>query len=162
MIVRMWMSRDVISIDAGESVTAAAAATAVAMTTPVPRVRLSMSLRELPASVPGWLVWQIPIGTVWSEEAAFRAALRVAGADAFGPAGGRLLQAGAFGLSHVADARATGAPVVPTVLVTGVAGWFFGWLADRSGSLAAPMLVHLATNEAGAIAAVAVQRRSAG
>jgi uncharacterized protein len=43
------------------------------------------------------------------------------------------------------------------VLVTGVAGWLFGWLADRSGSLAAPMLVHLAINEAGAIAALAVQ-----
>ena len=47
-----------------------------------------------------------------------------------------------------------------TVLVTGVAGWMFGWLADRSGSLAAPMLVHLAINEAGAVAALMVQRRS--
>jgi len=45
------------------------------------------------------------------------------------------------------------------VLATGLAGWAFGWLADRSGSLAAPMLAHLAINEAGAVAAVAVQRR---
>jgi hypothetical protein len=59
----------------------------------------------------------------------------------------------------VADARGTGEPVAPTVLVTGIAGWLFGWLADRSGSLAAPMLAHLAINEAGAAAVLAVQRR---
>jgi len=60
--------------------------------------------------------------------------------------------------SHIADARATGEPVAATVLVTGVAGWVFGWLADRSGSLAAPMLAHLAINETGAIAALTVRR----
>ncbi len=140
------------------SAAGAVAATVIAATTPVPVVRLSMSARELPASVPGWLGLQIPLGTVWAEEAAFRAALATAGAGAFGPSGGRLLQAGAFGLAHIADARATGEPLVPTVLVTGLAGWLFGWLADRSGSLVAPMLVHLAINEAGALAALAVQR----
>ncbi|OSC39109.1 CPBP family intramembrane metalloprotease [Mycobacterium decipiens] len=128
-------------------------------TTPVPMVRLSMSARELPASVPAWLGWQIPGGTVWAEEAAFRGALATVAAGTFGPAGGRILQAAAFGLSHIADARATGAPPVPTVLATGIAGWLFGWLADRSGSLAAPILTHLAINEAGALAAVTVQRR---
>lgn len=137
-----------------------AAATAIAATTPVPMVRLSMSARELPASVPVWLVWHIPGGTVWAEEAAFRGALATIGARAFGRSGGRILQAGAFGLSHIADARATGEPLVLTVLATGIAGWMFGWLADRSGSLAAPLLTHLAINEAGAVAAVLVQRRS--
>jgi membrane protease YdiL (CAAX protease family) len=44
------------------------------------------------------------------------------------------------------------------VLATGAAGWLFGWLADRCGSLAAPILVHLAINEAGAVAALGVQR----
>ncbi|WP_138021705.1 CPBP family intramembrane glutamic endopeptidase, partial [Mycobacterium tuberculosis] len=53
-----------------------------------------------------------------------------------------------------------GEPLVLTVLATGIAGWMFGWLADRSGSLAAPLLTHLAINEAGAVAAVLVQRRS--
>jgi membrane protease YdiL (CAAX protease family) len=114
---------------------------------------------ELPGSAPGWLALRIPVGTVWAEEAAFRAALATAGAEAFGRSGGRWLQAAAFGLSHIADARGTGEPVVPTVLVTGLAGWVFGWLADRSGSLAAPILVHLAINEAGAAAALSVQRR---
>ena len=58
-------------------------------------------------------------------------------------------------------ARAAGEPIVGTVLVTGAAGWAFGWLADRSGSIVAPALAHLAINEAGAIAAVALQRRYA-
>jgi uncharacterized protein len=138
------------------------AAAGIAATAPVPPVRLSMAVRALPASVPGWLALRIPIGTVWAEEAAFRAALATAGAGAFGKSGGRLLQAAVFGLSHIADARATGEPVVATVLATGIGGWVFGWLAERSGSLAAPMLVHLAINEAGAVAALAVQRRARG
>jgi membrane protease YdiL (CAAX protease family) len=142
------------------SAAGAAAATVMAATTPLPPVQLSMAVRELPASAPGWLLLRIPVGTVWAEEAAYRAALATVGSRAFGKAGGRLLQAGTFGLSHIADARATGEPVVATVLVTGVGGWLFGWLADRSGSLAAPVLVHLAINEAGAAAALTVQRRS--
>ena len=100
------------------------------------------------------------IPVVWAEETMYRGALGSVAADAFGPGAGRLLQAAAFGLSHIVDARATGEPVVGTVLVTGAAGWLFGWLADRSASLLAPMLVHLATNESGAVAALAVQRRS--
>ena len=68
------------------------------------------------------------------------------------------MQAIAFGLWHIPDARKAGEPIVGTVLVTGLAGWVFGWLAERSGSLLAPMLAHLAVNEAGAVAALAVQR----
>lgn len=142
------------------SAAGAVAATAISATAPIPMVRLSMIARELPASTPGWLGLQIPVGTVWAEEAAFRGALATVGADGFGSSGGRLLQATAFGLSHIADARETGESPLATVLVTGIAGWVFGWLADRSGSLAAPMLVHLAINEAGAVAALLVQRRS--
>jgi membrane protease YdiL (CAAX protease family) len=142
------------------SATGAVAAGAIAATTAVPMVRLSMAARELPGSAPGWLGLRIPVGTVWAEEAAFRAALATAGADAFGPSAGRLLQAIAFGLSHIADAVETEEPPVATVLVTGIAGWLFGWLAELSGSLAAPMLVHLAINETGALAALAVQHRA--
>ncbi len=143
--------------------TAAALVTATILgTTPVPKVRLSMSAREVPASVPGWLGWQIPVGTVWAEEAAFRGALGSTAAQGFGVTGGRLLQAGAFGLSHLADARALGEPLLPIVVVTGLAGWVFGWLAERSGSLAAPILVHLAINEAAAVALLVVKGRPAG
>ncbi|MGO8770598.1 Rv0804 family intramembrane glutamic endopeptidase [Mycobacterium sp.] len=140
------------------SAAAVAAAAAVAVTTRLPPVRASMAAREAPTSVPGWLLVRIPLGTVWAEEAAFRAALASAASSAFGASGGRCLQAATFGLFHIADARSTDEPVLPTVLVTGVAGWFFGWLAKRSGSLAAPMLAHLAINEAGAVATLAVRR----
>lgn len=142
------------------SVAGLGAAGAIAATTAVPLVRAAMAGRAAPASVPGWLLLRIPVGTVWAEEAAFRGALAAAGSRAFGRAGGRLLQATAFGLSHIADARAAGEPVAATVLVTGLAGWVFGWLADISGSLAAPMLAHLAINEAGAIAALIVRHRA--
>ena len=131
----------------------------VATTTAIPPVRQAMAARILPQPGWKWLTVEIPLGTVWSEEAAFRAALGTVAARAFGGRAGRLLQAGAFGLSHIADARAAGEPVVGTVLVTGAAGWMFGWLADRSGSLIAPALAHLAVNEAGAVAAQLVQRR---
>jgi uncharacterized protein len=134
------------------------AATGVVAATSVPAVRLSMVSRELPRSTSAWLAMQIPLGTVWAEEAAFRAVLTAAGARAFGVWGSRLLLAAAFGLSHIADARATGEPVAPTVLATGAAGWVFGWLAECSGSLVAPMLAHLAINEAAAAAALTVQR----
>jgi uncharacterized protein len=136
------------------------AATAVAATTSVPAVRISMAERELPAPVSTWLALRIPLGTVWAEEAAFRAALAAVADRGYGTSGGRLLQAVAFGLSHIADARATGEPVLPTVLATGSAGWIFGWLAEHSGSLSAPMLAHLAINESAAVAALTIQRRS--
>jgi uncharacterized protein len=133
-------------------------AAVVAASTAVPRVREGMAKREVSAAGP-WLAFRIPVGTVWSEEAAFRAALGTVARDAFGPTGGRALQAAAFGASHVVDARDAGESVFGTVVVTAVAGWVFALLGERSGSLAAPMLAHLAINEAGAVAALAVQRR---
>jgi len=133
-------------------------AAGVAASTALPRVRRAMAERDLPSPALRWLALEIPVGTVWSEEAAFRAALGTVAAEDFGPTGGRRLQAAAFGLSHIPDARSTGEPVPGTVLVTGLAGWVFGALAERSGSLAAPVLAHLAVNEAGALAALLVQR----
>lgn len=134
---------------------------AVASSTFVPAVRRSLAEREVPEALAPWLLVRIPIGTVWSEEAVFRAALGTLAAQAFGQRRSRLLQAAAFGLSHVADARGAGQPVAGTVLVTATAGWAFAWLYDRSGSLVAPALVHLAINEAGAVAAVVAGRRAA-
>ncbi|MFN8033783.1 MAG: CPBP family intramembrane glutamic endopeptidase [Mycobacterium sp.] len=138
---------------------AGAVAVGVAATTAAPRVRTAMEQRDLPDSAARWLGFEIPLGTVWFEEALFRGAVYTVTARAFGPAGGRLAQAVAFGLWHIPDARKAGEPIVGTVLVTGLAGWVFGWLAERSGSLLAPMLAHLAINESGAVAALAVQRR---
>jgi uncharacterized protein len=136
---------------------AAPVALGVASSTALPPVRVAMSEYELPEASVRWLLLRIPLGTVWAEEASYRAALGTVANSAFGPIGGRLLQSAAFGLSHIADARAMGEPVVGTVVVTGLVGWLFGWLHERSGSLAAPMLAHLAINEAGAVAALAVQ-----
>lgn len=138
---------------------ATAAAAAVAAGTALPPVRAGMAGRGLPRRAVTWLLVGIPVGTVWSEEAAYRAALGTVAAGAFGRPAGRLLQASAFGLSHIYDARAAGQPVAATVLATGVAGWVFARLFERSGSLAAPMLAHMALNEAGALAALAVRRR---
>jgi uncharacterized protein len=127
----------------------------------IPPVRTAMASQEIPDTPVRWLVLRIPFGTVWSEEASYRAALGSVAAAAFGPTGGRLLQSAAFGLSHIVDARSAGQPVAAVVVATGLAGWVFGLLAERSGSIAAPMLAHFAINEAGAVAALAVQRRAA-
>jgi hypothetical protein len=138
----------------------AAAAAGVAAVTALPPVRRAMAARELPEHAGRWLLLSIPIGTVWPEELAYRATLGTIAEEAFGPTRGRLLQAGAFGLWHIVDARITRQPVIGTVLATGVAGWFFGWLRARSGSVAAPMLVHLAVNETAGLAALILQRRA--
>lgn len=137
----------------------AVVALGVAASTAIPSVRGGMAARELPEHPVRWMLLDIPIGTVWPEEVAYRATLGTAAENAFGPRDGRILQSVAFGLWHIMDARITRNPVLGTVLLTGVAGWAFGWLYARSGSLLAPMLAHLAANEAAALAAVAVQRR---
>ncbi|WP_326545149.1 CPBP family intramembrane glutamic endopeptidase [Mycolicibacterium sp. ND9-15] len=131
----------------------------VAVATAIPPVRRGMAARELPDHPVRWMALDIPMGTVWPEEVAYRAMLGNAAENAFAPVGGRLLQSVAFGLWHIMDARLTRNPVLGTVLFTGVAGWAFGWLHARSGSLLAPMLAHLAANEAAALAALTVQRR---
>jgi len=119
-----------------------------------------MSERSLPQPIWRWLLLDIPVGTVITEEAAYRGALGTMAAAGFGERGGRLLQAAAFGLSHIPDARGAGEPVLVTVLATGAAGWMFAALSSRSGSLLAPVLAHLAINEAGAVAARIIQRRN--
>ena len=137
---------------------AGAVGAGVGLTTAVPRVRAAMADRDLPEHPGHWLGVEIPLGTVWSEETAFRGALSTVAAEAFGPTGGRLLQAATFGLTHIPDALGTEEPVVGTVVATAVAGWIFAILRERCGSLLAPVLAHLAINEAGAIAALAIQR----
>ena len=135
-------------------------ATAVGASEALPRVREAMAQRDTPERPGRWLALEIPLGTGWSEETAFRAALAGVAATALGPARGRLVQAAAFGLSHIPDARAAGESAAATVAATAAAGWVFGLLRDRSGSLLAPVLAHLAINQAGALAVLAVQRRA--
>jgi membrane protease YdiL (CAAX protease family) len=141
------------------AVAAGVAATAIAaLTAAVPRVRTGMHDRRVPADPVRWLALNIPVATVWTEEMLFRATLQTVAVRALGPTIGPLVQATVFGLWHIPDARRVGDPVLGTVVVTGVAGWVFGWLAKRSGSVLAPALAHLAFTESSGVAAMVVQR----
>jgi uncharacterized protein len=108
---------------------------------------------------------RIPVGTVAWEEIAFRgvlqAALRRVLAEPWAGAAG----AAVFGLWHIrptagalaVNGLATG-PRARVLAVTGVvaamagAGAVLSLLRERSGSLAAPVLLHLATNCTGPLA----------
>lgn len=125
-------------------------------------VRTSMRERDIGLHPAAWLGLHIPVGTVWSEELAFRGVLQPMAIGAFGRGLGAVVQAVAFGLAHIRPARAAGDSILGTVLVTGMFGWLLGWLRERSGSVAAPMLTHLALNEAGAVATLYVSRSNVG
>lgn len=128
----------------------------------------------LPAAGVAWAVLvRIPLGTVLFEEVAFRGVLDAVAQRRWPPGRATATSAAVFGVYHVpptmvalhlndvAVGSAEGvATLAGAVAVTGVAGLVFSWLRRRSGSLAAPMLAHLATNVGGLLAAVAVQRGS--
>lgn len=98
----------------------------------------------------------IPVGTVLVEELAFRGVLHGLLDRAVSRRASLVLGSVLFGLWHVFPAATGGGVgdgdvavplvVVGTFLATTVAGAGFWWLRDRSGSLVAPMLAHLATN----------------
>lgn len=113
-----------------------------------------------PAALVRYALVRIPLGTVLLEEVAFRGVLLAVWARDQPLAVAVLASSAAFGLWHVvptaALARARGgrlATVAAGVVVTGLVGTVFCWLRIVSGSLAAPALVHLATNSLGALAA---------
>jgi membrane protease YdiL (CAAX protease family) len=105
------------------------------------------------AELAGRALVVIPLGTVLVEELAFRGVLLALARRVATPAAAAVLTAGLFGLWHVLPAwRADGAGVaLGTLVATTVAGFAFGWLRTRSGSLLAPILAHVATNS-GALA----------
>ncbi len=114
---------------------------------------------------------RIPLGTVLWEEVAFRGVLlavlaRLASRSS-AVAGSALL----FGVWHirptldglaanriVEGAVPTAGLVLLACLGTAAAGVLFSWMRLRSGSLVAPVLLHLATNSLGTLAAVAAFR----
>ncbi|WP_235003233.1 CPBP family intramembrane glutamic endopeptidase [Blastococcus haudaquaticus] len=161
----------------GAALALVAAGYAVALAVPALRPLLAddrsagIDLGELAVRV----LVRVPFGTVVWEEVAFRGVLVAALARMVPVRRAALIAAAAFGLWHirptlgglaanelVADDLADGpARVGAVVLVcagTAVAGLLFTWLRLRSGSLLAPVLLHLATNSLGTVAAAIAQR----
>jgi uncharacterized protein len=121
--------------------------------------------------IAGDVLVRIPLGTVLWEEVAFRGVLLAALARVLPVRSAVVVAAVVFGLWHVrpnlsgvaANDLADGPWLVGLVVVLGcvataAAGLLFTWLRLRSGSLLAPVLLHLATNAMGTVAAVAAHR----
>jgi membrane protease YdiL (CAAX protease family) len=130
------------------------------------------------------LLWRtlvaIPLGTVLMEEIAFRGVLpamfrRRTAAHANGPLRADIYSALLFGLWHVLPSldltesnQALGdllpgpvgvvLAIAAGVVGTAVAGMVLSWLRNRSGSLAAPAMVHISSNSIGYVLAWFVQR----
>jgi uncharacterized protein len=111
-------------------------------------------------------VVRIPVGTVLWEETAFRGVLQAALCRVMPQTAAIAVTSGVFGLWHVRPTlqalRANGlansrgqaaARVTAGVAATTAGGVLLSWLRARSGSLAAPVLLHLATNSGGLAAA---------
>lgn len=104
------------------------------------------------------LVWSalvvIPVGTVLVEELAFRGVLQALLRRGRGRAQALAVGSALFGLWHVAPTWSDGpGTVLGTFVATTAAGVAFGWLRERSGSLAAPALAHVATNSGALVTA---------
>ena len=120
------------------------------------------------AEVAWWSLVRVPLGTVLWEEVAFRSVLLAALVRLMRPRDAVAASAVVFGVWHVRPTAAAvavndlveGAVLTALVvgagcLLTAAAGVLFAWLRLRSGSLLAPVLLHLATNSLGVLAAVA-------
>ena len=166
----LGLSRDRLAagvrLDAGLGGAAAAgwlAVAAVPAARPVLRDRRVAGLggRELA----GLALVRIPAGTVLWEEVAFRGVAQAALARVLPGPAALAAAAGLFGAWHIrpaAEALAAnelaGGPAAVTAACGGLAaaGAALSWLRVRSGSLAAPVLVHLAVNSGAVLAARAV------
>jgi CAAX protease family protein len=150
-----------------------AAAFALAPVTPAARPLLQdervagLSGRQLAYQV----LLRIPVGTVCWEEAAFRGVLHAALRRVLSERAALVAQSALFGLWHIrpaaetlhANRLATGrtariAAVAAVVTGTAAAGALLSVLRMRSGSLAAPVLLHLTANCAGPLAGAAGAR----
>lgn len=113
---------------------------------------------------------RIPLGTVLWEEVAFRGVLLAALVRWVAMPWALAASAVLFGIWHIrptaealadnglAQGPAAAAAVAAAVGFTAVAGALFAVLRLRSGSLLAPALLHLATNNLGTLAGVAAHR----
>jgi len=115
---------------------------------------------------------RIPVGTVVWEEVAFRGVLQAALRRVMPRGAAIAVTSVVFGIWHVrptagalranglaGDRRRAAAGVLAGVAVTTAAGAFLSWLREHSGRVAAPVLLHLAANSGGLVAAWAVSGR---
>ena len=111
-------------------------------------------------------VVRIPIGTVLWEETAFRGVLQAALRRVMPQTAAIVVTSAVFGIWHIrptlqalrvnglaSDRRQATARLAAGVAATTASGVLLSWLRARSGSLAAPVLLHLATNSGGMAAA---------
>ncbi len=121
------------------------------------------------------VAFRIPVGTVLWEEIAFRGVLQAALRRVLPEPAAIAVASGVFGVWHIrptaaalqvnglaGDRRQAAARVAAGVAVTAAGGALFSWLRARSGRLAAPVLLHLATNCAGPVVAWTVARSASG
>jgi membrane protease YdiL (CAAX protease family) len=114
---------------------------------------------------------RIPVGTVAWEEIAFRGVLRAALRRVLAEPAATAVGSAVFGLWHIrptaealavnrlAAGRGARIPAVTAVAAgTAGAGALLCLLRERSGSLAAPVLLHLAANCTGALASALASR----
>jgi membrane protease YdiL (CAAX protease family) len=117
---------------------------------------------------------RIPVGTVLWEEIAFRGVLQAALRRVMPPGCAIAVTSAVFGIWHVrptvqalhvngltADRGKAVSRTAAGVAATAAGGALLSWLRERSGSLTAPVLLHLATNCGGIVAAWAVAGRAA-
>ena len=141
----------------------------------IPAVRPLLADARLAGADGGEVAYQvlvrIPFGTVLWEETAFRGVLLAALARALPLPAATAASAVVFGLWHVRPTlsavaandlvegpAARGLAVALGCAATAAAGVLFTWLRVRSGSLLAPVLLHLATNTLGTLTAAAAHR----
>ena len=141
----------------------------------VPAVRPLFAYDRVAGAGGGELAYQvlvrIPLGTVLWEEVAFRGVLLAALARLLSLRAAVAASALVFGIWHIRPTLSAvaaneladgpvgrGAIVLVGCLITAVAGLIFAWLRIRSGSLLAPILLHLATNTLGTLTAAVAHR----
>lgn len=95
----------------------------------------------------------IPLATVLFEELAFRGVLLAVALRHRSARAAVVVTSAVFGLWHVRTALEDGGPAAGPVVVTGLGGVVLAVLRLRSGSLLAPMGLHLGTNGVGLVAA---------
>lgn len=109
---------------------------------------------------------RIPAGTVLWEEVAFRGVLQASLRRVLPGSAALAVTAAVFGIWHVrptvealrinqmaTSRQAAAGSVAASVAGTAAAGLLLSWLRERSGSLAAPVLLHLTANCGAALAA---------